>query len=363
MLRLVVLSATLLLAACGGGGGSSGGGATGPDSGVGGDGETPGVGYFLDSAVAGLSYQTLNAAGATITGETGPNGEYPVYEGRDISFAIGKLQLGTVPARDRTTPYSFMAAGGGEAVPVNMARYLQTLDEDANPDNGITISAAVRTAYTETGKTFSGDYFSRSNFSTIAQDDIRFLLNNPDVALVDSATARAHLQQTLETIDAPVNLPGTRWRTDYYPQYLTYYNEVSGGWESRQTCSNGDFDLYRIDTYDASRVTSTHWQGFSWIPNCERTGQEVAEEPRDYDIDTLCGYKLAEDPNANLATCSFADLNSQVSYERDGVSITVYSAHAANSGVVYRTTYKEYYVDAIRYREKWQSVTTQLLEE
>lgn len=365
--KAVFLTGILLLPACGGGGGGGGSGgnnnAPGQDSGVGGDGDTPGVGYFLDSAVAGLSYQTRNDAGAVISGETGPNGEYPLYDDRAIYFAIGKLVLGTIPARSRTTPFSFMSAGSGETVPVNIARYLQTLDDDGNPDNGIAITAATRTAFTETNKTFSDDYFSRSDFSALAEDDIQYLLDNPDIALVDSETARAHLQGTLETIDEQISLPGTRWRTEYSPLFRSWYDEEQERWRTQQTCTGGEFDLYRIDTYDAARVASTYWNSFDWVPTCERTGEEVTEDPRDYDINTLCGQKLADEPNANLTVCSFADLNSVVSYERDGVSFTVYSAYAPDSGVVYRTTYKEYDVDAIRFREKWQSITTQLLEE
>ncbi|MDX1693751.1 MAG: hypothetical protein R3208_08285 [Ketobacteraceae bacterium] len=370
---LSALFSVLLLTACGGGGGSGGNSGSPADGGGGngggdggGSGANPSQGVFLDSAVSGLNYQTRDSDGATLTGVTGPNGEYPVYPGRNIYFAVGKLPLGLITARSQTTPFSFMDADSSEALPVNIARFLQTLDSDGNPDNGIAIEASARSAFTNTTKTFPDDYFDQRNFSTVAEGDIRFVLNNQEIVLVDAETARSHLNQTLATIDEQISLPGTRWRTDYMPINLSYFDEAEG-WVTRQTCTDQDYGLYRIDEYGASRVTSTYWESFSWLPRCERTGQEVVEQSRDYDENTLCGHKLASDSNANLTLCTFADLNSVETYESGNVTVTVYSAYAPDSGVVYRTVYKEYYEQnqdtTIQFREKWQLVSTQLFED
>lgn len=350
------------LTACGGGGsGGSKSNQTGDPGSRGGS--QSGTGYFIDAPVAGLTYYTSTPEGDQVTGETGPNGEFPLYEGRAISFAIGKLFLGQVTAQATVTPYSFMDSESSESLPLNMARLLQTLDDDENPDNGINISAAVRTAYNDTNKSFSDDYFSKADFELIAEDDLQYLLDRQDLKLVDATVAQAHLQATLANIDYRISLPGTRWRTELYPISLWYWHLDEERWKHGQSCTVEHYNLYRIDEYDASRVTTTRWDEFQWVPQCSKLGDEVAESPREYDALTLCGQKLGTDPNSNLTQCTYADLNSAVTYTTtDNVKFTVYSAHAMSSGVVYRTIYKEYDVDGISYREKWQSVTTQLLD-
>lgn len=130
-LKISSLALAVALTACGGGGSSSGGPSapTGPST----KSET---GVFTDSAVAGINYQT-NPGG--LSGKTNALGEYNYVEGDTVTFSIGDTALPPVTATGRVTPAD-MADGNDADVVINVLRLLQTLDDDGNPDNGITIS-------------------------------------------------------------------------------------------------------------------------------------------------------------------------------------------------------------------------------
>ncbi len=125
------LSLAVMLAACGGDSSSSGG--TG-----GGSSQTPSdVGVFTDSAVAGINYST--APGGK-SGKTNGLGEYRYVEGDTVTFTIGGTTLPPVAATGRVTPADM--SDDPDAV-TNVLQLLQTLDEDGDPDNGITINDAA----------------------------------------------------------------------------------------------------------------------------------------------------------------------------------------------------------------------------
>ncbi len=127
-ISVIVALLILFLAACDSGGGSDGGSST------------LGKGVFVDSPVSGLNYQTETQAG--ITGE---NGVFQYREGENIRFSIGDVVLGEAPAEALMTPLHLVDEPIGEVgvehpVVTNMARLLQSLDADANPENGIMIT-------------------------------------------------------------------------------------------------------------------------------------------------------------------------------------------------------------------------------
>lgn len=120
--KISALALTVALTACGGGGSSSSGGTE--------------TGVFTDSAVSGINYQTTPG---NKSGKTNALGEYNYVKGDTVIFSIGDTQLPPVTATGRVTPAD-MADGNDADVVINVLRLLQTLDDDGNPDNGITIS-------------------------------------------------------------------------------------------------------------------------------------------------------------------------------------------------------------------------------
>ncbi|MED5389759.1 MAG: hypothetical protein VX793_12945 [Pseudomonadota bacterium] len=128
------LALAVMLTACGGGSSSSGGGGS---SGTATKTET---GVFTDSAVEGIHYQT---SPGNKRGTTTALGEYDYVEGDMVVFSIGDTALPAVTATGRVTPAD-MADGNDADVVINVLRLLQTLDDDDNPDNGISINQQTR---------------------------------------------------------------------------------------------------------------------------------------------------------------------------------------------------------------------------
>ena len=104
----------LLLTGCGGGGGTSSAATA------------TGTAYYVDSAVEGV---TAVCGGTTTI--TDASGAFTFEEGRECQLKIGEVLLRTVKNLD-----------DGEVIiedAIRTAQFLQTLDWDGNPDNGIKI--------------------------------------------------------------------------------------------------------------------------------------------------------------------------------------------------------------------------------
>jgi len=94
-------------------------------------------GLFLDSAVKGLTYISGNLSGLTDT-----EGLYNYEEGRTVTFKIGDIVIGKdVAVKATMTPLDLVpnAADYKDTTVTNILRFLQTIDNDLNPDNGIVV--------------------------------------------------------------------------------------------------------------------------------------------------------------------------------------------------------------------------------
>jgi hypothetical protein len=138
---LAALSVLLVLSACGGGGGGD---------------EQGGTGVFLDAPVAGLEYET-----ATISGVTDAQGRFEYGAGEDVTFRVGDTILGTTRGKRTVTPLDLSpgavapttnreleevvneSGSTPETRFVNLLVFLQTVDADGDPDNGIEIPQAL----------------------------------------------------------------------------------------------------------------------------------------------------------------------------------------------------------------------------
>ena len=142
-------------------------------------------GVFIDSAVQGLSYSSR-----TQSGVTNENGAFTVDRGEPVIFSIGDLTLPAVLAKETITPLDIFSATSTDNVSVvNLARLLQSLDTDSNPENGIVIDSEAANVATQMD-------FSSESFD----DDVaNFVANSGSqtVTLIDAATAIEHLEATL----------------------------------------------------------------------------------------------------------------------------------------------------------------------
>jgi hypothetical protein len=105
------------------------------------------TGAFLDSAVEGASY---NASPSGKSGKTNSKGQYECIQGDTVTLKIGGVELGSVPCADVTTPLSLAGLNtytqGANAQVDNLLMFIQSLDEDDDPSNGITIVASTASA-------------------------------------------------------------------------------------------------------------------------------------------------------------------------------------------------------------------------
>jgi para-nitrobenzyl esterase len=120
------------------------------------------TGYYYDSLVSGLAYESRSDGVVTHTGVTGENddpGRFSHAEGGVVSFSLGAVSLGETVAKERVTPFDLAGiaeepVGGCDvsALPdgtsafrrvANLAVLLQTLDTDGDDTNGIEIRPEV----------------------------------------------------------------------------------------------------------------------------------------------------------------------------------------------------------------------------
>lgn len=98
-------------------------------------------GVFLGEPVEGLEFRS-----ADLTGVTGQNGIFEYKIDSNIQFFIGGIVLGSAIAKPIITPMDLIRETLTETTEfaVNIARFLETLDNDANTENGIKINEEVR---------------------------------------------------------------------------------------------------------------------------------------------------------------------------------------------------------------------------
>ena len=94
--------------------------------------------------ICGLKYQT-----PTRSGLTGPRGEFQYEAGEAVTFLVGGLVLGTVEGAPRVTLAQLVNRVAGkieklhDPIVTNLARLVQTLDQDGRVEAGVTIAPIV----------------------------------------------------------------------------------------------------------------------------------------------------------------------------------------------------------------------------
>ncbi len=187
LLLPVIISSFLLLSACSSGGGGSD---NSPDN------SATQSGVFIDSPVEGLAYVS-----DTLSGTTDADGTFNYAANETVNFSIGGITLGSAFGAAVITPVDIVNGATSETDPVvtNIARFLQTLDDDGNPDNGITISSTVSNLAAGKNINFTlstSDFENNGNVQTVVAE-----LTAPTLAgartLVTATQAQAHMNGSL----------------------------------------------------------------------------------------------------------------------------------------------------------------------
>lgn len=158
------------------------------------------TGRFVDSPVEGLTYSTGSRVGIT-----GADGEFHYLSGETVVFGLGDLVFPAVTAAQIITPLELAGVSDiNDPFVTNMARLLQTLDQDCDASNGITIGGEVLLATADMQIDFEDPDFDTNvaNLTTIASD-----VTGSCPSLISADDARVHFQETLDTLanaDGPI---------------------------------------------------------------------------------------------------------------------------------------------------------------
>lgn len=253
-----ILGATtsaLLLTACLGGDGGSGS-SSGSDTS-----DQTLTGRFVDSPVVNLAYST-----ASFSGRTNDQGEFQYRSGETVTFSIGDLELPAVKAGEVMSPLTLAGTTDvNNTTAVNIARLLQTLDADGDPDTG---GIKIDDKAHDSAAGLSVDFASAS-FATQVEALIK---NSGSVTstLVNGTDAIAHLESNARTLELKVeNQEGV-----FYNQGTRTLALASGYTDadiSGKTLTFKVFDLdawsvtFKADssgslTFDSSDSSTISWQ-------------------------------------------------------------------------------------------------------
>jgi len=184
MMTLLAVTCLLVLAVCG------------DDDKKGVEPEVQAAGRFLDSPVEGLSYES-----GSLSGVTTADGGFKYIAGSAVRFSLGSIVLGEGNGKSIMTPVDLVSGARDEnnQTVTNICRFLLTLDDDADPDGGVTITNDVRTAasgksvnFNQTPEAFGSD---PNVTTTVAELTAITLAGQRD--LVAANDAQAHLRGTL----------------------------------------------------------------------------------------------------------------------------------------------------------------------
>ncbi len=274
------LFAIVALAACGGGGSSNGGGGPAPslDTGV-----------FVDAPVEGLEFAAYDAGGALLeSGVTNSAGEFHYSPGGTVTFSLaqGVLELGSAPGAVVVSPADLVdhagaTVSGPHTVLRNLLRFLQTLDADGDPMNGISIPdipASIASSQFPDGfdiqrfavpeQTFGSDVGILALVSAVSGQTDPLLTE-----LVDGSTA-------IQSFDAYVStVPGYQDpRTDWPPLPTV----VLSGRLIESYVASPQVTLSWSSTNASTCTASNAWTSTSWTGTRETSGHEQFQVSRFY---------------------------------------------------------------------------------
>ena len=290
LLLTSLLLSLLLLGACDGGSGSNNNDGVVPPPVVPPDDTL--TGFLVDSAVSGVSYTT-----PTHQGVTGADGSFQYEQGETVRFMIGGTLLGEVTGQEQVTPFELAGAAvvtglniewaldrsryGGQVGPatpsgsiyideqitpeygpffplVNMVVFLQSLDADADPTNGIEIRSEVAALFNGVNLNLNQEWQTFLNEPALrhaiwrANNEHRFSKAH---RIVNPAPAPKNLYQSLK-VNARTAAVSQEWYWDMYSadanSSVQYQYDVDGNRTRVKTLrADGTVDEVLTRRYDA----------------------------------------------------------------------------------------------------------------
>ena len=177
----VILGSTVLfLLACGGGTGT-------PTD----------VGVFVDAPVEGLTYES-----GGITGTTDSGGKFTYVVGQTVTFSLGSITFPPIkPTGNIVSPVDLVGASSpNDPAAIALARVIQSVDGDGDPENGITVSLAK----------LASSVTAPVNWAALSDSQLAGFLTAGSSGLRSETLARKHLasQLDLASTDPKMSLVG-----------------------------------------------------------------------------------------------------------------------------------------------------------
>jgi len=161
----------------------------------------------LAGPIIGIKYAT-----ATGSGVTNEKGEFKYRAGETVTFSVGDVVLGSARANQRMNLAQLVDRVRGDInklrdpIITNMARFVQTLDQDGDVENGVTIAPQVHTIIGRRPLNFnqSEDAFARDYTIVGAIEELNnakgvFTAKNPR-AMRSPEAARNELRRNIRGI-------------------------------------------------------------------------------------------------------------------------------------------------------------------
>ena len=164
------------------------------------------TGRFLDAAVAEIRFESGSTVGVT---DSDGQFRYETSGGvpQETRFSFAGIEIGSAPGNAIVTPLDLVPGSNIDTLEVvNVGRFLQFLDADSDPGNGIAPSAVLVEAVD--GQDFAQVDFSDPAFADqLAVTDFVSFVNSVDAlqrSLTSAAAATEHLRSTLACLSSGV---------------------------------------------------------------------------------------------------------------------------------------------------------------
>lgn len=142
--------------------------------------------YLIDYIVAGIDYQLIPSGARGVSNENG----VILYTDRDteVVFSINGLKFPAVALQEKITPVDIFP-NNNDAV-TNALRFLQSIDNDGDPDNGITINNELVQSINS----------NTINFDQSITEFEQSVASASNVTLIPEEQARNHFERSKERI-------------------------------------------------------------------------------------------------------------------------------------------------------------------
>ena len=269
----VIVSAMLLLS-CGGAGGSNEA-ANNPNHSSGSNIHKTGV--FIDNTVSGIDYTS-----PSFSGTTNALGQFSYQDNDIITFKIGDIVLGSTIGNDLVSPLDLAQTENGINTTklINLLRLLQTLDEDNDTSNGISITPETHQAAIGVTIDFN---LSLTSFESNADLGV-FLQQITTQELTDISSAVTHFRsiatndsrftdENLNDIPVSEQEPNDTSKT---PQQINLPSVIAGSLNSASDIQDY-FEFTPTDpgvyVFELSELVADAGSEISWIPPAGETRQ------------------------------------------------------------------------------------------